>query len=847
MATAVPRSPDSNPLPGPRAGSRGPGALDRPRVLGGSAIALVCSAFLGAGSAWAAPGGQASNPPDRHPPRLLAPVAPSYPSEAPAGAHGDVSLRVTVDESGQVVGVETVDGPAMFRSSAVDAAWQLRFAPGHEDGVSVPMAVLVRFHFEPPVAVESGDAGAAEILVAARSADDRDTHARQTLDEADLARSAGEDLATTVSGVPGVVAAGGSTEQAKPVIRGQTERRLLLLYDGVRHESQKWGPDHAPEIDPFSAGAVSVIKGAAGVRYGPDAIGGVILVAPPPMRADPGVGGRGMLQGATNGRQGLAALRVDLVPDRAPDLSVRAEGSYRRGASLETPGYVLGNTGSEQWTAGASLQLGDAARSIRASFHHFDLRAGIFYDISSESPADFQARLERDRPLTADLWSVTYDIDRPHQAVSHDRATLHAHTDVGETGSLDVIYAYQHNHREEYEAVRGDVEAPQYDFVLRTHSLDGVFRHGEAWWGAAELSGEAGLQGTFQENVYTGYSLLPNHRATGGGVFLTERLSWHRVDLEAGARHDRLWRSAWFTEEDFARHERRGTLRAADCDTTGVRIACPTAYGASSVTLGGLWRAVPDTMELKLDLSSASRVPNADELYIIGSAPSFPVFGLGAPDLGVETTLGSSLTAALTTLWVDAELSGYGNHSRDYIYFAPDTNDAGEPRYEVTIQGTWPRYASRAIDARFVGVDGGVQLAPASRVGVELSGAVVRARDTDTGNFLVGTPADRARVSLVGRPEGTARMQDARLAVFADIVGRQTRTDPRLEFAAPPEGYLLLGASADAVVPTRTAELSVGLSAHNLTNVAYRDYNSLLRFFADQPGRDLRLRVGATF
>ena len=27
---------------------------------------------------------------------------------------------------------------------------------------------------------------------------------------------------------------------AKPIIRGQQERRLLLLYDGVRHESQKW-------------------------------------------------------------------------------------------------------------------------------------------------------------------------------------------------------------------------------------------------------------------------------------------------------------------------------------------------------------------------------------------------------------------------------------------------------------------------------------------------------------------------------------------------------------------------------------------------------------------------------
>ncbi len=44
------------------------------------------------------------------------------------------------------------------------------------------------------------------------------------------------------------------------------------------------GPDSLPmeatEIDPFSAGSISVIRGAAGARYGPDAIGGVILVEP---------------------------------------------------------------------------------------------------------------------------------------------------------------------------------------------------------------------------------------------------------------------------------------------------------------------------------------------------------------------------------------------------------------------------------------------------------------------------------------------------------------------------------------------------------------------------------------
>ena len=54
-------------------------------------------------------------------------------------------------------------------------------------------------------------------------------------------------------------------------------KRVLKLYDGVRHEGQDWGLDHSPEIDPFAAGAMHVVKGASGVRYGPDAIAGVLL------------------------------------------------------------------------------------------------------------------------------------------------------------------------------------------------------------------------------------------------------------------------------------------------------------------------------------------------------------------------------------------------------------------------------------------------------------------------------------------------------------------------------------------------------------------------------------------
>src|ERR1700749_1222227 len=81
---------------------------------------------------------------------------------------------------------------------------------------------------------------------------------------------------------------------SKPVIHGVYSNRILILNNGVRQEGQNWGNDHAPEIDPFIATKLSVIKGAASLRYGSDAVGGVVLVDPKEM---PGNGGAGCTTG----------------------------------------------------------------------------------------------------------------------------------------------------------------------------------------------------------------------------------------------------------------------------------------------------------------------------------------------------------------------------------------------------------------------------------------------------------------------------------------------------------------------------------------------------------------------
>ncbi len=774
------------------------------------------------------------------PPKLLAQVPLTYPQDA-GEEHGDVTVLVDVDASGQVTDVRFESGPEVFREAAFEAGWQLRFEPATYNGQPLATTTRIRFHFAPPS--EAHEEVGLEIVVHAEDPDVEDTKARTTLDELAIEEAAGDDLSETVSEVPGVRMAGGTTDAAKPIIRGQQERRLLVLYDGVRHESQKWGPDHATEIDPFSAGEIGVVRGAAGARHGPDAIGGVILVEPPPLRAAPGVGGKTVMAFNSNGLRPYAALRLDAAPAVVPGLAFRVEGNAAIGANRTSPAYVLGNTASRTWNAGTTVGYTWDQGRIRGSWHHYAFEAGVFYGVSTTSPDEFNARLEVGVPATSELWSTTYTIDRPYQAVTHDIAVL-AYDTWSDWGSFQATYAFQINLRQEYEQVRSAITGPQYDFVLRTHSVDALYGHPEQYLPFGELEGAVGLQGSFQENVYRGYSLLPNYRGFGGGLFAYERLSLHRVDVELGARADGLWRLAVMNDDDYERHVRRDTLDASDCEVLPDQSRCPSAWATGSLSLGTLVHVVPELLDIKLDLSTASRFPDVDELYLIGSAPSFPVYALGNPDLGVETAWGASLTTGLRHEALEVELSGFGQRVDDYIYFAPDLTSNGEPAFDVTIQGTWPRYTYRPIDAVLYGIDGSVSVGPSAPVGLDVRGGIVLAQNRDSGAHLIGTPPDQLTVSVVGRPPSLGPLQDSELHLTTDFVA-QARVDPSADFAPPPPAYTLFGLGAETAIGPRPVR--VGAEVHNLLDTPYRDYSSLLRFYADQPGRDVRVRVGFDF
>ncbi|MEZ4847667.1 MAG: hypothetical protein R3B93_03380 [Bacteroidia bacterium] len=67
------------------------------------------------------------------------------------------------------------------------------------------------------------------------------------------------------------------------------------------------------------------------------------------------------------------------------------------------------------------------------------------------------------------------------------------------------------------------------------------------------------------------------------------------------------------------------------------------------------------------------------------------------------------------------------------------------------------------------------------------------------------------------------------------------------DFTEPPDGYSLIHAKAGMTMPLDKFRLQFGLTVDNLLNVTYRNYLNRFRYFADEMGRNISVKVKVVF
>ena len=326
------------------------------------------------------------------------------------------------------------------------------------------------------------------------------------------------------------------------------------------------------------------------------------------------------------------------------------------------------------------------------------------------------------------------------------------------------------------------------------------------------------------------------------GVFALERLILGDFELEAGLRYDHASRKAYIPQKTYEGLVREGRIEADYCEVRDENSRCMSTFNSTTLSLGGLVRFSEATSG-KIDLSTATRAPTIDEQYINGTSPSLPVMARGRADLGPETSWSLSGTLETKHSWFSGEFSVYGSYIDEYIYLAPELREDGTVRTDVLITGRFPRFSYDPLDAIFYGVDASTMM----RFGpfdLGVQGSVVRATRADTGEFLLFIPSDRVSTELKYRLPAFAMMTDSFLAANAQLVARQSHVSPESDFAPIPDGYALYGASAGTTIKAAGQKYMFSMEIQNAFNRTYRDYTSMLRYYADEPGRQVFVRFG---
>ncbi|MCA0373335.1 MAG: TonB-dependent receptor [Proteobacteria bacterium] len=96
--------------------------------------------------------------------------------------------------------------------------------------------------------------------------------------EALIASMAG-GIGETLSAKPGISSTFYGPNASRPIIRGLGEDRIRMLVNGVQGvDASTISPDHAVAIDGLEAQSIEVLKGASALRYGGNAIGGIVNI-----------------------------------------------------------------------------------------------------------------------------------------------------------------------------------------------------------------------------------------------------------------------------------------------------------------------------------------------------------------------------------------------------------------------------------------------------------------------------------------------------------------------------------------------------------------------------------------
>ena len=641
-----------------------------------------------------------------------------------------------------------------------------------------------------------------------------------------LEETRGQSLGEALKNISGVTTLQTGSFVQKPVINGMHSNRVIILNNGIRQEGQQWGSEHAPEIDPFVAKKLTVIKGVAGLRYGSDAIGGMVMVEPENLPDSAKIHGEINVVGFSNGFQRVGSSIIEGGLKEVKGFGWRVQGTYKRGGNISTATYNLVNTGIQERNFSVGVGLNKIHFGTELFYSYFDTQIGVFTGSHIGNIQDLQRAISNGKPNDA-YTPAKYSevIERPNQDVSHHLLKVKSFLNSETFGKLTFVGAYQYNWRLEYDVPRGNRSLNTLNFKLDTYSAELILDHLPI---AQLFNGSVGVNIQYQQNLSSSFelkkplistTLLPNYQTFNFGIFINERFVSHQWEGEFGLRYDLR------------------NLEAYSMKIGGISQQNKFDFSNFSGALGAKYHHT-EMWESNINFGLVWRSPSVNELFTDGIHHGSASYEKGDLNLVPEIAQNLSIGTTYKSKKLSFELNAYLKNIQNFIYLKPRIqNDTLQN--VLTVRGAFPAFDYTQVDARFWGVDLTFSYSPSERFELTSKLSMVRAKDTRNNSFMVNIPSDRIDNSL----QYNFKKRKAYISLNQQFIARQNRVEFNSDFLSPPDQYNLLSIRSGLTF----SNLSLGLTISNLLNKSYREYLNRFRYFSDDMGRNISVRINYKF
>lgn len=662
-------------------------------------------------------------------------------------------------------------------------------------------------------------------------------------------RNSNLTLGDALKSVTGVSILKTGNTVVKPIINGLHSSRVPIISNNVRLEDQQWGTEHAPNFDINSAGKITVIKGASGLQFGGDAVGGLVIIEPVSVKNDT-LFGKTNFTMASNGRGGT--LSTSLHKGNFCDWSWNAQGSFKYMGDRETPNYVLSNSGNREANFSGDLKYIGKKYEVAAFYSYFNTTIGILSASHIGNVTDLYYAIQNQEPYVVN--DFTYSIQNPKQKVQHHLAKVNYNRFFAAAGTLHLQYAYQHNSRQEFDVRRGSLsDKAALDLTLKTHSFNADFKkeneHFEFKTGASAL-----FQNNFANLATEIRPLIPTYDKFDAGIYsiVTSDLS-DSFSVEGGLRYDyskieannNYYKSRW-TERNYSPIFDEFIVG----EYSIYWLTKPHfVYHNLSASLG-FHKSFDRQWDVFLNGSHAVRNPNPSELFSDGLHHSTGMIELGDLNLKKEKSTKLALTVQKKWSGFTVNVNPYLNSIANFMFLKPKD-------LESTSRGAFPAWEYQQTHALLTGIDVETTWDITSNLKHLFSLAYVNGENLSDNENLIDMPPlsinntlryskkEWRQLNLELKSEWVSRQHQFPNYNFVTKIPINGELTPVLvDISSPPKAYHLLHFYADIKLKINEKLLTtIAFSVQNIMNTTYRDYLNRQRFFVDEMGRNIQLQL----